>query len=385
MRHFARWVIPLCASLFAASAVGVAAQGDGAEASPRLRVMMVGQALIKHDLRLIAPLSVEQAREYLNGADVAFTNLEAAIAPVGTSLEGRTGTMAYGTPEVLDVLREMGFNLLSLANNHAWDLGEDGVSTTIAEVRAKGFAHAGTGADAEEAVAAGYLDTPGGRVALVAMASGGVQLTPETRAAPGKPGVNFLELRPDGTLDPEQKERILSAVREAARQGAFVITYQHNHYWGDARGVDAPPGRERRIDRFETPSWMEAWARELVDAGANIYVGHGNPALHGVEIYKDRLILYGLGNYIFNSGNSIDRYGPLAWYSAVVDGEFVDGRVAAVRFRPLVLAMDGEARGAPYLAQGGEASAVLGRLAEVSRPYGTEIRVDGEVAEVVMK
>jgi hypothetical protein len=56
---------------------------------------------------------------------------------------------------------------------------------------------------------------------------------------------------------------------------------------------------------------------------------------------------------------SHDRYGPLAWQSAVLDVQFTGARLSAVRIKPLVLVMEGEARGAPYLAQGGEAGAIL--------------------------
>lgn len=360
------------------------------EAAPSLRVVLVGQALIKKDLRSYAPLSVEQARGYLGGADVAFTNLEAAVAPKDAAVTPRSERAVHGSPAVLDCLQEMGFNMLSLANNHALDLGTEGVLTTIAEVDERGFARAGTGVNGEEAAAAGYLDTKAGKVALVAMASGASQLTPDTWAGPERSGVNFLERRPDGTFNPEQKDRILRAVRMAAREARLVIVYQHNHYWGERSGVDGPPGRHPGIHRFETPAWMEEWARELIDAGANIYVVHGNPALHGVEIYEGQLILYGLSNFIFQipALASLDVYGPLAWYGAVVDTEFVDGRVAAVRFKPLALSMQGTPaapRGAPYLARGSEAVVILDRLADVSRRYGTEIRVQGESAEVVLK
>ena len=359
-------------------AVGSAGRGD-------LRVMLVGQALVKKDLRTVVPTSVAQARDYLSGADVVFTNLETSIAPVGFTGQPRSATSVYGPPEVLECLKAMGFNLLSLANNHAFDLLESGLLATRGEVARLGFAHAGTGANAEQAAGAALLDTPGGKVALVAMASGGAQLTSETWAGPGKAGVNFLEVKPDGSLNAEQRDRILHAVREAAARARTVNVYQHNPDWGEARGNDGPPGRERRIDRFETPAWMEKWARQLVDAGATLFVAHGNPALHGIEIYRGRPILYGLGNYIFQSTGSLDRYGPLTWQSAVVDVQFTGGRLSAVRMKPLVLAMEGEARGAPFLAQGGEAAAILGRLAELSRRFGTELRIVGDSAEVFLK
>ena len=371
-----------------AAAVGgrVLIEAQAPPSGADLRVMLVGQALIKKDLRPIVPKSVSAAQAYLRGADVVFTNLEAAVAPPDANLQPRSPTAIAGKPDVVDCLKEMGFNILSLANNHAADLGQPGFATTRQVVGQKGFAFAGTGANIREAAGAGYLETRAGKVALVAMASGAIgQLSPETWATPTRGGVNFLELREDGTLNPEQKKWNLDAVREAARQAGLVIVYQHNHYWGDRREIDGPPERETRVDRFTTPAWTERWAREVIDAGAHIYVAHGNPALHGVEIYKGRLILYGLGNYIFQTSLSIDRYGPLAWYSAVVDARFTNGRVSGVRFTPLVLAMAGEAQGAPFVAQGGEAVAVLSRLADVSRPYGTTIRIDKERAEVVLK
>ena len=367
--------------ILSTASLGAAGQADRGD----VRVMLVGQALVKKDLRVVVPESVTQARGYLGGADVVFTNLESTIAPVGFAGKPRSASSVFGPPEVLEGLKAMGFNLLSLANNHAFDLLESGLLATRDEVARLGFSHAGTGSNADQAAGAAILETLGGKVALVAIASGGVQLTPEAWAGPEKAGVNFLELKADGSLNSEHRERILDAVREAAAKARTLIVYQHNHYWGEARGQDGPPGRERRIDRFETPVWMENWARELVDAGATIFVAHGNPALHGIEIYRGKLILYGLGNYIFQSSSSLDRYGPLAWQSAMVDVQFTGGRLSAVRIKPLVLAMEGEARGAPFLAQGGEAGAILGRLADLSRRYGTELHITGDSAELTLK
>jgi poly-gamma-glutamate synthesis protein (capsule biosynthesis protein) len=107
---------------------------------------------------------------------------------------------------VLDCLKDMGFNLLSLSNNHAWDPGEAGLRITAGEVMHRGFAHAGTGVNSTAATAPGFLDTPAGRVALIAMASGGPQLMPDTWAGPDHAGVNFLELNKDGTLNPEHPD-----------------------------------------------------------------------------------------------------------------------------------------------------------------------------------
>ena len=350
-----------------------------AERQSRISIAFVGQALIKHDICQSAPASLAHAKESLRGADVAFTNLEVAIQPAGQNLAPRSKDAVPAPPAVLDCLKAMGFNMLSLANNHAFDLRTAGMFGTIDEVRQRGFTYAGTGADAAAATAPGLLETGKGRVALVAMATGAVQLVPETWAAAGRPGVNYLERMPDGRPNPEHKQRILDAVRAAARESQTVIAYHHNHYWGEARGSGLPPDRDKRIGRFETLPWAVEWARELIDAGASVYVAHGDPALHGVEIYKGRLILHGLGNYIFHSVGGTDRYGPLAYVSVVATAEFSQGRLRSARFRPVVLSLvqTGESpRGTPYLAEGAEAEAILQRLAYLSQRHGSTIRID---------
>jgi len=357
----------------------LATSSSVAQGQEVIRVALVGQALIKSDVCTTAPAAFEQAKGYLKGVDVGFTNLEVAIEAPGRPLTPSSANAVPGKPVVLDCLKSMGFNLLSLANNHAFDLGRDGVAATIDEVRKRGLAHAGTGADADAAAAAGFLDTRKGKVALVAMATGASQLVPETWAASGRAGVNYLERLPDGRPNPEHKKRILDAVRAAARESTLVIAYHHNHYWGEATGSGLPPDRDKRIGRFETLPWVVDWARELIDAGASIYVAHGDPSLHGVEVYKGRLILHGLGNYIFESRGGTDKYGPLASMSAVVTAEFSNGRLTGASFRPLILStanVDRAPRGAPYLAEGAEADLILHRLVEQSRRHGVTLEVD---------
>jgi poly-gamma-glutamate capsule biosynthesis protein CapA/YwtB (metallophosphatase superfamily) len=94
-----------------------------------LRITVVGQASIHSDLRKSAPAAVAQARKYLANADVRFTNLEAAAASRDAVVQPRRNAKRV-EPEVLDCLREVGFNLLSISNNHALDLGQAGLRAT---------------------------------------------------------------------------------------------------------------------------------------------------------------------------------------------------------------------------------------------------------------
>lgn len=369
----------LQARVLALAILVAAAPAESRGQGTNIRVALVGQALIKSDICATAPAAFEQARDYLKGVDAAFTNLEVAVAPPGHKLSPRSATAVPAPPIVIDCLKSMGFNILALANNHAFDLQRDGIAATIEEVRRRGLTYAGTGTDDAAAAAPGFLDTPKGKVALVAMATGAQVAEPETWAAPGRPGVNYLERLADGRPNPEHKKRILDAVRAASRDSTIVLAYHHNHYWGDPAGSGLPPDRNTQIGRFETMPWAVDWARELIDAGASIYVAHGDPSLHGVEVYKGKLILHGLGNYIFESVGGNDRYGPLAYMSAVATAEFSNGELVAARFRPLILSMVkvGEApRGAPYLAEGAEAELILHRLVDQSRRHGVTLEVD---------
>jgi len=367
--------LPFAAIAAALSFVAFAQHGAVAQeptAGNTLDVRLVGQALVRFDLDERAPDCIAETRSALEGADVAFTNLEVAIRDPAEKQPKLMGAPAV----VLDNLKSMGFNLLALSNNHSWDLGSHGTLHTIEEVKKRGFAYAGTGSDLLKAAAPTFLDTPSGRVALVSMASGALQDT--ARAGPSHAGVNELRFdKARSQLDSEDKERVLAAVRLAATEAPYVIVYYHNHYWGD--------------NRLVTPEWMKAWARELVDAGATIFVAHGVPALHGVEIYKGRPIFYGLGNFIFHT-KRIKHYGndDHAFVSVIAKCIFKDGRLASLRFSPIHLSagdkpiQETPILGAPRLARGAQAAKILERLSDQSTAFNTRLSIVGDEAEVVL-
>ncbi|MGA0019892.1 MAG: CapA family protein, partial [Steroidobacteraceae bacterium] len=184
-------------------------------ADDSLRVTLLGQSLIKVDMRVVAPGSIEQSKNYLPKDSVIFTNLEVAVAPPNIAVVKRVPSVQHIGPEVLDSLSDMGIQLLALSNNHALDLGVPGLLATIDELDARGIAHAGAGEDLAAALAPGVLNRPEGRYALIGIASGGIQLSPQTWAAPQQAGVNFLEVSEDGSLNPAQHQRIIDAIRAA--------------------------------------------------------------------------------------------------------------------------------------------------------------------------
>ncbi len=339
-----------------------------------MRMIVVGQALVDLDLRTYAEASFLEARGYLGGADVVFTNLETAV-------QGRHGgdatkkSIHAAPPAVLDGLKEMGFNLLALANNHIGDLGPEGVLSAVEEVGARGFTFAGAGANQVAAAAPGFLQTPKGRVALLAFAAGA--LDANGSAGPARAGVNEIRLGDNERYRAEDVARARAAIAEAAKSAEYVMVYLHNHHWGS--------------DPNTTPEWIKAFAKEAVDSGASIFVTHGIPILHGIEIYKGAPIFYGLGNYIFQTFSVPGRWFPNSWDSVVAYCTFEGGRVKSVSLRPIVLREVGDpgpnfnrTRGQPRLAQGDKARAILHRLAYISAPFGTKLEVAEDKATIVL-
>lgn len=331
--------------------------GGSVDPEPSVRLGIVGQALIEHDPRdyLDAPLS--SVVPILAAADAVFTNLEVAVAGPGCScVPTRNDVFFHGAePDVLDFLGEIGVSLLALSNNHSWDYGTEGILSTIAEAEARGLVHAGTGANISEAAAPAYLDLGDFRLGLVSMAT--VNQPQQARATDSRAGVNMLD--PGDSAD---WDRNIAAVRTADYTSDAVLVYQHFQ-------TDAEIG------------WQETWARATIDAGADIYVSHGEPVLKGVEVYHGGLILYGLGNFIFHTKTEVGRYPPDVWHSVIVEVTLGAEGVDEVTFTPVVLdeGTEGpsflETRGYPQVAEGELGQAILSRLIDFSSPYGTIIQL----------
>jgi len=362
--------------------------------SASFSVTLTGQSMIRSDIRVHAPSAVPVIKSLLKG-DVLFTNFEATIVDERKGQSHLNGRF-LSPPEALDALQSFGFNLVSLSNNHAFDLKLPGIQNTLEEAKRLNLAHAGTGNNIEEAVAPGYLHTPQGTVALVAMASG---LIDEGGAATAtRPGVN--ELRVEGNRpNPEDSQRILESIRNASKRADLVVVYEHNH-------VFDKPFRtimlEELPERLAPPDWLKKWTHAEVDAGADIIVMHGAPLLHGVEIYRGRPIFYDLGNFIFQAPPiDILLDEPINWESVVAYVEFQGKNLRSIQFRPVAQNKLGQGqadtqdehtnnlflqtRGLPTPATGEQAHYILQRLADLSRPFGTAVVVKGDSAEIQLK
>jgi poly-gamma-glutamate synthesis protein (capsule biosynthesis protein) len=362
--------------------------------SPGFSVTLTGQSMIRSDIRAHAPAAVPAIKSLLKG-DVIFTNFETTIVDEKKGQSHMDGRF-LSPPEALDALQSFGFNLVSLANNHSFDLKVTGIQNTLEEARRLNLAHAGTGNTIEEAAAPGYLHTAKGTVALVAMASG--LIAPGGAATATQPGVNELRIE-GGRPNPDDTQRILRSIGEARKRADLVVVYEHNHVF------DKPFQTimlEELPERLGPPNWLKKWTHAEVDAGADIVAMHGAPLLHGIEIYRGRPIFYDLGNFIFQAPPiDILLDEPINWESVVAYVEFQGKNLQSVRFRPVAQNKIGQGqadtqdehtnnlflqtRGLPAPAAGEQARYILERLADLSRPFGTIIEIKGETAEIKLK
>jgi len=389
--------------------------------------------------------------------DVAFLNLESTFHDregIPSALSG--GTWAMSDPRILDDMKEYGFNIFNTANNHSCDYSQSGVLATIEHLKKRDMIFAGTGKDLGDASKPCYIETKHSRVAMIACnssANDSSRAGAQTGDLPGRPGANPMrcikrfhvdkarfdmvkelaevtkinaaaERRvalgyaapfPEGQFPFGQSsfilddrcwveslphsgdmERMVSQIREAKKQADIVLVSIHSHNY-DERETNIPS------------QFIEKFAHNCIDAGADVIIGHGPHELQGIERYKDGLIFYSIGNYIFetetveyqpwdayaNKGYSADMkvgeymdrrskngtagYGvlPEIWNSVMAAWTMEDGKVTEVQLYPITLNMEKprSQKGRPVMNRSEE---TLRYLAKLSEPYGTEIEiVDG--------
>jgi poly-gamma-glutamate synthesis protein (capsule biosynthesis protein) len=451
---------------------------------------LTGDAILTRRLSALESPRLDATLDRLRGADATVANLE--VLPIeedaGTPAADSGGTYMRAPPWVLDELDWAGVDLFPAATNHAGDYGHDGMRAAIDELQARELPFAGLGRTLARARQPAYVDTPGGRVALVAACS---TITPGSAAGAqrpdfqGRPGVAPLRLETSYVVPERAHERVrelserlglegvkqrradlgfpvpggdddgfsllnvggeshlsfevgeeygvrrrakeadrravLDQIRAASRQADRVVASLHAH-----------EGRDGRRNDRSVPVFLESFARDCVDAGADAFLGHGPHLLRGVEVYDGAPIFYSLGDFAMQNEtvgrlpadiygrydldpqasepadlydartyemedqrgegdretDDAGRIGFLAadgfWEGVVPVCRFDEG-LAAVDLHPLDLGADQPrpGRGWPHAAEDGHARRILEGLAELSEPYGTEIAVEERESGVV--
>ena len=250
---------------------------------------------------------MREAVPMLEWAHLSFGNLEGTLAQGGTSSKQGCGKCyAFRTPpSFAQRLSEAGFDAMSQANNHGNDFGVPGRLQTTRALSAVGIASSGW-----EGSTPGVLQHEGRKACLLAF-------------APNR-GMNDLRNIPGAS----QK------VRTAKSQCHLVVVSFH----GGAEGSDktrTPLGNETHLG--ENRGNVRAFARSVIDAGADVVYGHGPHVPRGMELYQGHLIAYSLGNFMTYGGMTVSGtlgQAPLLAVRLNEKGHLVGGRVVSFRQSP---------------------------------------------------
>jgi poly-gamma-glutamate synthesis protein (capsule biosynthesis protein) len=279
-------------------------------------------------------------RETLSSADIAMVNLESCVSTRGTPVDKRWVFRA--APEALAGLKNAGVDLVTTANNHVFDYGVDAFWDTLSHLEAYGIPQVGSGANLAEALRPVIKEAGGLRIAFLAatqwFASAGI-------AGPSRPGVCITHYHEADLL------KTIRGIKERDEADYIAV----NLHWGIEGNHHTDPYQERL-------------GRALIDAGADMIIGHHPHLLQGIEIYKGRLIAYSLGNFVFTytSRATMD--------SAILLVTLDDQGFSAIRLVPVYTA-----GGRPVLEEGENFRRIIGEVEKFSEKWGTIIDGNGYV------
>jgi hypothetical protein len=299
----------------------------------------------------LATLIGPRLLDLLQSADITFGNMEGSLFDGPDDAEHKPcknpkSCYVFRSPEYHgEFLREMGFDVMSLANNHSGDFREAGRDATMATLERNGIAYAG-------------LDIPGERTATLILDGG-------TR-------VGVLAVSPNcGTVSINDPERAADIVRDLALRHDIVLVSFH----GGAEGRDyTRVPREMEIFYGEERGDVYAFSHAMIDAGADVVLGHGPHVPRAVEVYRGRFIAYSLGNF-WTYGRFNLR--ELAGVAPVVDLELArDGRLLKARIH----SARQHGGGVPMIDDTGAAARAIAELTALDFPESNlRIAADGEI------
>lgn len=243
----------------------------------------------------------DQIKTILQRGDIVFGNLEGSIC--GSGGKAKTKKYVFAMPYVTALwLSEAGYNLLSVANNHAGDMGEEGCINTkkILEKYKINFA--------------GYLNYPSTSFNVNGIRIGFIAASPNA-------GVVYLH----------DLDWLVSEVRKLSLQNDIVIVSMHIGAEGEKHQHIT-----KKTEKFlgENRGDPYHFAREMIDAGADLILGHGPHVTRAIDIYKERFIAYSLGNFCTYSRvniNGVNGISPILELVLHRDGEFQFGTIHSTK------------------------------------------------------
>ncbi len=276
-------------------------------------------------------------------------NLEVCVTRSDEHWEGK-GVNYRMHPTNVACLTAARMDVCALANNHVLDYGQAGLEETLATLTAAGLKTAGAGRNLAEARCPAIVDLPGARrVIVVSFGTGTSGIPPAWSATEERPGVDFLEDLSDATVG-----EIVERVRRVKRPGDVVIASIH---WGSNWGYEVPRAHVR-------------FAHRLIDGGVDIVHGHSSHHPRPLEVYRDKLVLYGCGDFI-------DDYEGIGEHEEFRDDlvlmyfptvEPATGRLVGLRMTPMRIRKMRLNRASPL-----EAKWLADRLTQVAGAFGSRV------------
>jgi poly-gamma-glutamate capsule biosynthesis protein CapA/YwtB (metallophosphatase superfamily) len=414
----------------------------------------------------------------LRDSDITYAHLEMNLgepeelkwAAHGAGKAGSAGGASFlmAPSKVAQDLKWAGVDVMSLAHNHCMDWGVPGMLATINACKRAGIVGAGTGMSLEEARGPAFVEKDKGRVALISISS--PNSAPDRAglpkgSIPGRPGANSLRMIFKYEVDHNaaehlkeiaQKLNVLTTSGSAPQEfnlmpfnGESEFTFVDGNKFevqtfGNQKDIE---GNLRAIDeakqmadlvmvayhveltdgagsrgRGNLPTKLAAsFAKQAIDAGTDIFIGHGWHKTLGIEIYKNKPIIYGTGNFFAQSpyltrlpadqyeatGQDIDKLTALNpaskfmhpvmddlwWSSAICKFQFQKKKLTEIRLYPVELGWDVSKElsarstrpvgsgtnpspdGRPWLVSGENAQKILERIQKLSAAYGTNIEI----------
>jgi len=248
--------------------------------------------------------------EILKDSDLTFANLECQVSTLGKPMPGKEYHFR-ANPQVIKGLVYAGIDIVSLSNNHSMDYGKEALSDTINILRKNCIIPVGAGINKTQAYQSADFIINNINISILAY-SWNFYLT--IKAEKDNAGIAIIE-----------KEQIASAIKNVKRWADIVIISFH---WGWEYS-DEPTNKDREIAHF------------VIDHGANLVIGHHPHVIQGIELYKNALICYSLGNFIFDQHDPDTQKGVILRSSFDVDGllsaEFIPICIDAKEYRPKIV------------------------------------------------
>ena len=204
----------------------------------------------------------------IQDSDFAITNLESPLLDEGKPIE-KTGPNLKAPIKSIEALKFAGFDMVTLANNHMMDYGEEGLCSTVQICEKNNIKHIGAGLNLEEAKKVECFDIKGSRIAFINCCEN------EWSTTQGNyPGCN-----------PLNEVSLFYQIQEAKANANHVVLIIH----GGHETYEYPSPRMKKLYRW------------FVDLGVDAVIGHHTHCFSGYEVYKEKPIVYSLGNFVFDS------------------------------------------------------------------------------------